>query len=119
MSHLVSGKKGIGDEIADRLEALYGYENGWMDWPEQFETARADVVQFAARSSGSIGSAVDILIAAMRGLNERDRATATMLLNAALEAPGARERREDLLAFFARRAPSVEDSGSRAASGGG
>lgn len=111
MSHLASGKKGIGDDIADRLEREYGYPNGWLDWPE----ATAEVAAMPRRPV-SISEAVDSIVTAGVRLSARDRETAAILLGALLEDPENSAKRGDVLGFFARRV--AEETASKAASGG-
>ncbi|MDE2254587.1 MAG: hypothetical protein KGL42_10040 [Betaproteobacteria bacterium] len=112
MSHLVAGKKGIGDDIADRLEAEYGYPNGWLDWPE----ATAEVSTMPRRPV-SLSEAIDRIVDAGARMNARDRQTAAVLIGSLLDEPESATRRGDVLDFFARRASDATPS--KASSGGG
>ena len=77
MSHLVAGKKGLGDELADRLEAEYGYPNGWLDWPDEALAASVSTLQ---PPRASLLSSMHRLREALQAVSEQDRESAAAML---------------------------------------
>ena len=113
MSHLMSGVKGIGDVIADRLEEMYGYPNGWMDWPEAPQGA--SVLAFEHRSV-SLADAIGKIAEHIGALDADEREIAAMHLRAIARDPENASKRVAAVDFLTR---GLQGSQGRSASGGG
>lgn len=120
MSHLMKGIKGIGDVIAARLEAMYGYPEGWFDWPfedeSSAETVSAGVLRMADRRRASIQDAIEVLALALRALDDDEREIAAMHLRAVARDPSSAAKRDAAIRFLER--PRPDSAATRAASGG-
>ena len=100
LSAIVAGRRGIGDQLAAKLESVMGKPAGWMDQPAgtalAYPAAAAPATVLQAREQAlSTGADLaralsDIALAAAR-LGPVDRRQVAALLSLLAEEPGARQ----------------------------
>lgn len=63
LSAMSTGDRGVGDEIAERIETILGYEPGWFDFPDTDTAPVLDSVRVPHYHNGaSMGRGADLLL---------------------------------------------------------
>lgn len=88
-SAMVAGRRGLGDELAGKLERLYGKPSGWFDLPQDGESTVSTVTEFAERRAAYLPVTVDAAIQAIADhlADFHDKAKAISLLTTLVHSP--------------------------------
>ena len=103
LSAILAGRRGIGDQLAAKLENVMGKPAGWMDqmdgaaaaYPAGYPAAAATVLQArepAPGTPGELAAALDAVARATATLGPVERRQVAALLSLLAEEPAARQQ---------------------------
>lgn len=84
ISAMTSGKRGVGDEMADRIESVFNKPNGWLDRPTDSESDQR------VAPTATLDQAIELLGRAIESAPDKDaKASACEMLALFIKDPAA------------------------------
>lgn len=94
ISAILAGRRGIGDQLAAKLETKMGKPEGWMDQVLQYHAGQATAVPVGEpppSAANDLGKALDAVARATAKLNKLERRQMAVLLPLLAEEPATRQ----------------------------